>query len=316
MILKILNKLIFLILMIVVNFNILYASNTIKIVKKVNEEIVTNFDIKKELNYLRALNNNLDNLDKIESYKIAEESLTREKIKYSEIIKFVDIEKFNNKELIDKIMFNIMNGLNLTDKLEFENYLNNYQLKIADVEKKILIEVLWNQLIASRYSDKININENELLKRIRTENLNRKNIVEYDLSEIVFQAKNQDSLKSMINQINISISNIGFKNTANKFSIANTSKFGGKIGKINENQLSKKISIELEKLKIGEYTKPLKVGNGFLILLINNKKNINREVDEEIILNNMIQSEKEKQFESFSQIYFNKVKINTNINEF
>ena len=302
--------------MITVNLNILYASNTIKIVKKVNEEIVTNFDIKKELNYLRALNNNLDNLDKIESYKIAEESLTREKIKYSEIIKFVDIEKFNNKELIDKIMFNIMNGLNLTDKLEFENYLNNYQLKIADVEKKILIEVLWNQLIASRYSDKININENELLKRIRTENLNRKNIVEYDLSEIVFQAKNQDSLKSMINQINISISNIGFENTANKFSIANTSKFGGKIGKINENQLSKKISIELDKLKIGEYTKPLKVGNGFLILLINSKNNINREVDEEIILNNMIQSEKEKQFESFSQIYFNKVKINTNINEF
>lgn len=302
--------------MITVNLNILYASNTIKIVKKVNEEIVTNFDIKKELNYLRALNNNLDNLDKIESYKIAEESLTREKIKYSEILKFVDIEKFNNKELIDKIIFNIMNGLNLTDKLEFENYLNNYQLKIADVEKKILIEVLWNQLIASRYSDKININENELLKRIRTENLNRKNIVEYDLSEIVFQAKNQDSLKSMINQINISISNIGFENTANKFSIANTSKFGGKIGKINENQLSKKISIELDKLKIGEYTKPLKVGNGFLILLINNKNNINREVDEETILNNMIKSEKEKQFESFSQIYFNKVKINTNINEF
>jgi peptidyl-prolyl cis-trans isomerase SurA len=316
MILKIFNKLIFLILMITVNLNILYASNTIKIVKKVNEEIVTNFDIKKELNYLRALNNNLDNLDKIESYKIAEESLIREKIKYSEILKFVDIEKFNNKELIDKIMFNIMNGLNLTDKLEFENYLNNYQLKIADVEKKILIEVLWNQLIASRYSDKININENELLKRIRTENLNRKNIVEYDLSEIVFQAKNQDSLKSMINQINISISNIGFENTANKFSIANTSKFGGKIGKINENQLSKKISIELDKLKIGEYTKPLKVGNGFLILLINNKNNINREVDEETILNNMIKSEKEKQFESFSQIYFNKVKINTNINEF
>ena len=68
--------------MITVNLNVLYAYNTIKIVKKVNEEIVTNFDIKKELNYLRALNNNLDNLDKIESYKIAEESLTREKIKY------------------------------------------------------------------------------------------------------------------------------------------------------------------------------------------------------------------------------------------
>ena len=136
MILKILNKLIFLILMITVNLNNLNASNTIKIVKKINEEIITNFDIKKERNYLRALNNNLDNLDIVESYKIAEESLTREKIKYSEIIKFIDIEKFDNMKLIDNIILDIIKSLNLNDKSEFENYLNNYQLKISDVEKK------------------------------------------------------------------------------------------------------------------------------------------------------------------------------------
>tara|TARA_B100000767_G_C19723845_1_gene518555 strand:- start:280 stop:1230 length:951 start_codon:yes stop_codon:yes gene_type:complete len=316
MILKILNKLIFLILMITVNLNNLDASNTIKIVKKINEEIITNFDVKKERNYLRALNNNLDNLDIAESYKIADESLTREKIKYSEIIRFIDIEKFDNMKLIDKVILDIIRSLNLTDKSEFENYLNNYQLKISDVEKKITIEVLWNQLITSRYNDKININENELLKRIRTENLNKKNIIEYDLSEIVFQAKNQESVQSMIKQINMSISNIGFKNTATKFSIADTSKFGGKVGKINENQLSKKISIELDKLKIGEYTRPIKVGSGFLILLVDDKNNINKEVDEKIILDNMIQFEREKQYENFSQIYFNKVKINTYINEF
>ena len=40
----------------------LSASNSIKIIKKINNEIITNFDVSKELNYLIALNNSLKNL--------------------------------------------------------------------------------------------------------------------------------------------------------------------------------------------------------------------------------------------------------------
>ena len=296
--------------------NDLSASNKIKIIKKVNSEIITNFDVLKELNYLTALNNSLENLSLVDQLKIAEESVIREKIKYSEITKFIDVENFNNIKLIDRVMLNLINDLGLNNKSEFENYLLNFQVTSLDVKKKITIEVLWNQLISSKYKDKINIDENELLNRIKKQNLDNKNILEYDLSEIIFQVKNREELETKIKLIDQNILEIGFKNTANKFSISNTSKLGGKVGKVKENQLSKKILNELNNINVGEYTKPIKIGNGFMILLINDKKIISQKIDENVLLNNMIEFEKQKQFDSFSQIYFNKVKINSQIYEF
>ena len=56
-------------------------SEEIKIVMKINEQIVTNVDIRKEYDYLVALNNNLESIPKNEGYKIAQDSLLREIIK-------------------------------------------------------------------------------------------------------------------------------------------------------------------------------------------------------------------------------------------
>ncbi len=53
-----------------------------------------------------------------------------------------------------------------------------------------------------------------------------------------------------------------------------------------------------------------------MILLINDKKIINEKIDEKIMLKNMVDFEKQKQFDNFSQVYFNKIKINTYIDEF
>ena len=154
-----------------------------------------------------------------------------------------------------------------------------------------------------------------LKKKILDENLNLKNTVEYDLSEIVFQVNNQNELNSILKEIEISIKTIGFNSTANKFSISSSSKFGGKIGKIKENQLSQIIKDELKYLTEGQITKPIKVSNGFLILSINEKKLIESEINEKELLKEMINFERNNQFERFSQIYFNKIKINTQINE-
>ena len=95
------------------------------------------------------------------------------------------------------------------------------------------------------------------------------------------------------------------------FSTANSSKFGGKIGKVKENQLSNQIQKELNKINIGEITNPINIGSGFIILYINDKKISKLEENEGDLLKKMIQFEKAKQFDQFSLIYFNKVKINT-----
>ena len=143
----------------------LIAAENIKIIKKINNEIITNVDIIKEYNYLIALNNDLKNLDINDALKISEDSLIREKIKFDEIKKFISLEDFENKandNLTNNIVENIYINLKINTLEEFENYLEGYNININDIKKKITIEVLWNKLITSKYKNQININENEL----------------------------------------------------------------------------------------------------------------------------------------------------------
>lgn len=295
--------------------NVSKSYEEIKILYKIDDKIITNIDVVNEYKYLISLNNDLGNLKKSESFIIAQNSLIKEKIKINELKKFIDIENFNDKNLIDKIVKNFYLKLNLNDIQSFKTYLNKFDTSLIEVEQKIKIEVLWNQLIVNKFKDQINIDISELKNKIQKEKMNTKDLVEYELSEIVFQANNQTELQSKVDEINLSINNLGFKTTANKFSISDTAKFGGAVGKIKENQLSEEIFNKVKDIEIGEYTNPIKVGNGFLILMINKKNLIKSKLNEDEILKDMVDFETNRQLEQFSQIYFNKIKLNSQIDE-
>ena len=292
----------------------LYADN-IFIVKKINNEIITNIDLKKEFNYLIALNPKLKNLKENELLKIAEDSLIREKIKLIEINKFEFLKELESKIVVENNIDRIISNLGLTDQEEFAIYLNDFGTNVSEVKEKITIEVMWNQLIGSKFNNKININKQKLLTQIKEDNLDKSKINEYELSEITFNADNQNDYTNKVSQIYSSIKNEGFANTASKFSVSETSKIGGYIGKIKENQLSEIIRNELSLISINEQTKPIKIGTNFIILQVESKSVIEQEINIDDILENLIVYETNKQYENFSQIYFNKVKMNILENE-
>ena len=172
-----------LILFFIIFFPIIFAIVTkdtigyeVKILKKINNEIITNIDVDDEYNYLLALNSNLQDIDKNTAKKIAEDSLVREKIKLSEIKKFVDVEKFANDKSIDKVIREIILGLNLENIEQFSNYLSSYNLDIDRVRSKISVEILWNQLISARYEKKIILDKKKFLIKLRTLFLNKKKL--------------------------------------------------------------------------------------------------------------------------------------------
>ena len=72
---------------------------------------------------------------------------------------------------------------------------------------------------------------------------------------------------------------------------------------------------ELKKIKINEYSNSIQFGNNFLILKIEDKKTTKIQADKDKILEKMIIFEKNKQLNQFSNIYFNKIKINYKLNE-
>ena len=300
-----------LIILIIINTKS-YSKENLFIVYTVNDELITSIDLKKESNYLVALNNQLKNLSKKKILEIAEESILRETIKKIELNKFFDLRKKN--PLVENYIKEFYLRLNLKNEEEFQKYLNDYELSIDFIKKKIHIEITWNKLIYEIFKNQIQINDEKIRKEI-VSSKNDTNEKLYLLSEIVFEIKNKDAFNEQKNNINKSIKEIGFENSANIYSISDSSKFGGEIGWIAEKKLSKKIFNKLINLNIGEYTNPISTGTSFIILKINEIKyekkivNIKQEVDKKI------EFETERQLKQYSKIYYNKVKINTNINE-
>ena len=292
------------------------ASQKIQILYKINNSLVTNIDIDNESNYLISLNTKLKDLDKNEIFEIAKESLIREKIKLNEIKKFFILEKYENNQLIQNIIKNLYTNLNLNNLIEFENYLGTFDISINEVKEKLKIEILWNQLISRKFQNQINIDEKKIRQNVKNEKMNYKEIIEYDLSEIVLAPQNEKEFGEEIKKIIETINMYGFETAATKFSISDTSKLGGNIGKIKENQLSKDLKKEIQKLKVNEFSKPININNKYLIIKVNQKRIINEEFDENQIVKEIIEIEKNKQYQNFSQIYFNKIKLNTQINEF
>ena len=135
------------------------------------------------------------------------------------------------------------------------------------------------------------------------------------LSEIIFKTNTGEKLEEKSDQIYKSIKEIGFQNTANVYSLSDTSKFGGKIGWVEKQNLSNIVQIYLESIEIGSHTKPIPITNGHLILMLEDIKKEDVEINFKEELNKMIKFETDKQLNTFSKIYFDKIKINTIINE-
>ena len=305
-------KNILLILIILLFSNKFVFSNEVFIATMVNNQIITNYDVEKESKYLKVLNPQLSDLSKSEIYEISKNSLINEMIKENEIKKFININEDNT--FVENYLKDLYTKLNFKNENEFKYYLeNNNVYSLAEIRKKIQIEVLWNELIFSKYNYQVNINKEALVKKInRLDNKKRK---EYLLSEIVFELKKTENLDSLSNKIRVSINEIGFGNTANLYSISESSKFGGNIGWVDENNLSETISGKLRMINKDQTTDFIQIGNNFLILKIEDIREKNISIDKKKELERMIKFETNKQLNQFARIYFNKARLNYTINE-
>ena len=284
----------------------------IKILVSVDNEIITNHDIKKEINYLEILNPTLVKLNLNQKLDLAKNSIINQIIKEKEINKFMNIDSKN--EFVDNYLRGLYSKLGFNSEQEFENKLRekkNYSL--LEIKKKIKTELLWNELIYSRYGNQVKINKKEILEKINT--LQNDSKKEYLLSEIVFTKKKGITIQDLLKEIQLSIDEIGFNNTANIYSNSDSSKFGGKIGWISTLSLSKKILEKLNQINQGEYTDLIKLGNDFIILKIEDIKIRSSTINKEKEFERLVNLETNKQLNKFSKVYFNKSKINYSINE-
>ena len=281
-----------------------------KIIVKVNNNIITSLDIFIEVNYLSLTNKKFRELQEISKFQIAKNSLIRQNIQELELLKNVKEIKIDNK-IYKKL---IKNFYNLTGQDTYDNFLNYIKknnIPESVIKKKITIEVLWNQLIFRKFSKNVQINQEE----IKSEILSRDKTKEYLLSEIVFNIDEKENLKKTINTIKKKIKKNGFENTVLEYSISSSSKNNGNLGWIKEASLSSKIKEEIKKTKIGELTSPITIPGGFLLLKVQNIKEVKREIDLDKEVEFIVRKKTNNQLSQYSNIYFNKIKKNITINE-
>ena len=276
-----------------------------KIEFKVNNEIITSIDIIKELNFLAALNPKILELDKNQIFEISKNSIIKEKIKTLEIL------KFKRKIVIDdnylsKLVRESYMKINLSSENEFLDYLSKYNLELKDFKKKITIEALWNQLIFSKFKSKVNID----IDKIKSEVVNNKNnkVTLFNLSEIIFNVDQNQNLEKKFEQIKNDIDLNGFENAAVIHSISDSGSTGGKLGWINQNSINQKLNEKIKNLNVGDFTMPIVIPGGFLIIKLEDVKEQDKEINLEEEIQKLAALKTNQQLNQFSTIYYNKIK--------
>ena len=285
-------------------------SQEIIIISKVGNDIVTNIDIENEKKYLLLLNDKLNQLSKSDFSRLAKNSLIKEIVKKKEINKSFEIK---DEKIGNKIVKNFYTRIGFKNKNKFVEFLDKKKINFENLKEKLIIEAFWKRLIYIKFNTRIRIDEKSIEKDI----INYYNSIEkkfqFNLSEIVIDVEKDISIKKK--EIFNYIDEFGFKVAANKYSKSDTSKYGGEIGWIKSSRLTKKIKNHISKINIGEITEPIQTSNGYILIKLNDKREIKEKLDLKSELKQQVEFEKNRQLNQFSLNYFKKLKKNTSIYE-
>ena len=307
------KKVFMLIILSIIPFQVCQGYSKIEIKYKIGDEIVTNLDILDERKYLIFLRPSLKDLKEKELSKIAENSIIREIIKKKELNQiFKDVE---NSDFIEVIKKNLFKFKKVKNESEFKDLLNKANIDYDKIILKMKYEAMWNELIFQKYSSFIKIDKKTLSEELKTK-ISKNKKYEYNLSEILFELESNENLEEKYKKILIYANNNSFKNAAAKFSISNSSIKGGEIGWIKETLLSEVLVKILVKMKKNDISKYIKYPNGYLLLKINDRREMKQIIDINRELNEMSNFEKNRQLNQFSMLFYKKLKQNITINEY
>ena len=279
--------------------NNVFSNINDKIIAKIGNKIITNYDIINEVNTILALSNRPANKDDFKNLQtVAFNSLKKLLIKETEITKY-KITNYNESDVSNYIL-GLEKNLQLTNiNLEdhFKRYGANYELFIEGV----IINFKWNTLIYSLYRKQLDVDE-ELIKLELNKQIKKgKEIEEFNLSEIVLENWDENKLKEIQN----SIKEKGFEKTAALYSNSVSSSQGGSIGWVISKSISSIYLKEILKLDKTQISKPIKINNNIVIIKLNDKRTLNQKnLNLVEIKKKIINQKKEEKLSIFSDSHY------------
>jgi len=289
----------------IIFFSSTQASNN-KIIVKVDDQIITSFELKNKIKtvlLLRNLELIQENIDKVKNQSIF--YLLNLKLKENELKKF-NIEIKN---------IDILKQIESTNSIDIQTLKKKFNENGIDFDlfyNEVKTNLAWQKFIFSTYNNKIDVDEKNLNLEIDQIIKNQSNILNYKISEIELELENEVTMAKKIDLVKKKIKEIGFENTAIQYSISNTASQKGNLGWINEKALSPQFYKIIKDMKIGEISQPIKQISSLTILKLNDKKitNIN-DLNAEKLKLNLIQKKKLEMFTLYSKSHLSKLKNNS-----
>lgn len=276
-------------------FNEVKSNINDKIIAKVGNQIITNYDIINEINTILALSNKPANNEDFKNLKnIAFDSLKKSLIKKTEIEKY-KIENYNKVDVenyIKKLENNIgLQNISLED--HFKKFGANYKFFI----EKTINNFKWNTLIYSLYNKQLDVDEDYIKAKVNSQIKEGNEVIEFNLSEIVIETFQ----KSKLIEIEKSINEIGFERTAALYSNSVTASKEGLIGWINSKSISSLYINEINKMKKGQISQPIVNISNIVIIKLNDKRITNQKnINVKSIEQNVINKKKQEKLNIFS----------------
>ena len=282
----------------------LYSYVENKIIVKVDDKIITTLDVEREIKTFLIVNNLEINKKNVVSTKnLSINSLIRKIIKKKEIKKY-NIEEYNSVDVENHIN-NLAKSKNMSLKILKDKFKTN-NLNFNDFREDVKSEFLWKSLIFKLYANQIEVNPIEIENEIENQISNKKKLKYYDLSEI--EIVNNPEIENNIKKVLSVIKEKGFETAVSMFSISPTKVNNGKLGWVEESQLSEKYLKKISKMKIGNTSEPINSINSVIFLKVNNIKIDNQKnLDVEKLKSEIIRNKKNEKLQLFSNTHFAKI---------
>tara|TARA_B100000965_G_scaffold253929_1_gene213660 strand:+ start:4536 stop:5486 length:951 start_codon:yes stop_codon:yes gene_type:complete len=282
------------------------------IVAKVEDQIISSYELKNKIKTILFLSNQQLNQNNINSTKNeAMRALVNFKLKKKETKNLRNTSNLNNR--LNGYLDNVAKNYNTNKQGLKKKFIDNaldFDLFIDEIKT----EFIWQRLIYNLYKNKLTLDDKEVDQELNNFIQNQKNIEEYKLSEIEVASNNEINDREKIEEIKYQIKSIGFENTAIKFSTTSSALNGGDIGWISAKSLSNEILNILKVMKSGEISKPIIRSNTILFLKLIDKKIINvKDIDLNQVKQNIINAKKDELLNLFSTSHLSKIKNNAYI---
>ena len=273
-----------------------------KIILKVENEIITSYELKNKILTTLFLSNqeiNQSNIDKLKKKSV--ELLIEDKLKLIELKKYnFETDNSRTRKYLNSISSNNIQNL-------IENF-NKNNLDFNLFKKEVETQLKWQELIYNIYKNKISIDENIINDELK--NLMRKNtnFKEFKISEIEIFASENDN-KNKIKEVQDEINKNGFSAAAIKLSMSTSSKNKGNLGWINSKSLSNQIKDIITSMKVGDVSKPIFQQDRILFLKLDDIREISLDTNDiEKFKNKIIDQKKNELFNLYSKSHLSKLR--------